>query len=374
MKISNVEAFAISIPLPAPVADAVRVITHRDHLIVRIRTDDGLEGVGFTLGYDGSVAMVSLVDMIYRSILTGADAFATERLWAEMYRQSIQAGRRGAALRAISAIDIALWDLRGKYAKVPVMALIGIHSTRLKCYATGGYYREGYTEDDLVREMTGYVEQGFRAIKLKVGKASPRDDAARLGRVRRAVGDDVDILLDANGGWPDAPTAIAAMRRLEEHRPFWIEEPVRADNIAAMARIAEALDTPVATGELQATRWAFAELLERRAADILQPDATVAGGVSEWLKVAHMAAAFDVPVAPHYNWDIHVQLLATVPNGLFIEYFAPASPGLQHSQVKMFDEVLQNPVYPREGFIAPRTEPGFGLVFDEKKLHHFRIL
>src|SRR6266540_589928 len=157
MKISKVEALAISIPLRAAVSDAVRRITHRDHLIVRILTEDGFAGEGFTLGYDGSKAMVSMVDTIFRPILEGANAFEAEYLWAEMYRQSIQAGRRGAALRAISAIDIALWDLRGKVARLPVMQLLGIYSTRLRCYATGGYYREGQTHDELVREMAGYV-------------------------------------------------------------------------------------------------------------------------------------------------------------------------------------------------------------------------
>ncbi|MDQ6705195.1 MAG: mandelate racemase/muconate lactonizing enzyme family protein, partial [Acidobacteriota bacterium] len=235
MKIEKVDAFAISIPLRAAVSDAVRRITHRDSLIVRIRTADGLEGVGFTLGYDGSKAMVSMVDTIFRPILEGANALETERLWAEMYRQSIQAGRRGAALRAISAIDIALWDLRGKAARMPVMHLLGVHSTRLRCYATGGYYRDGQTVDELVREMAGYVEQGFSAIKLKVGKLTASEDEARLRGVRKELGDDVEILLDANGGWPDSNTAISTLRRLEQHRPYWIEEPVRADNIAAMA-------------------------------------------------------------------------------------------------------------------------------------------
>ncbi|HET8548326.1 MAG TPA: mandelate racemase/muconate lactonizing enzyme family protein [Bryobacteraceae bacterium] len=367
MRIVSVDTSAISIPLEVPVADAVRNITHRDHLIVRIRTDDQLEGIGFTLGYDASVAMVSLVETIFRPILLGADAFAAEHLWAEMYRQSIQAGRRGAALRAISAIDIALWDLRGKFTRLPVMALLGVHSTRLKCYATGGYYRAGFTEDDLVREMEGYIEQGFRAVKLKVGKLSGREDAARFARIRRALGDDIDILLDANGGWSGAPAAIAAMRRLEEYRPYWIEEPVRADNLHAMAQVAEALDTPVATGELEATRWAFAELLERRAADILQPDATVAGGVSEWMKIAHLAAAFDVPIAPHYNWDIHSQLVAAIPNALFIEYF------VRTSGVKLFDELLENPMSAKDGFVEPRSEPGFGLVFRDDQLERYRI-
>jgi D-arabinonate dehydratase len=250
---------------------------------------------------------------------------------------------------------------------MPVMQLLGVHSTRLRCYATGGYYREGYTVDELVKEIAGYVEQGFTAVKMKVGKLGAREDAARLAAVRRALGEDIDILLDANGGWADAPAAIAALRRLEEYRPYWIEEPVRADNIAAMARIAEALDMPVATGELEATRWAFAELVERRAADILQPDATVCGGVSEWLKIAHMAAALDIPIAPHYNWDIHTQLNAAIPNALFIEYF------VRGSDVKVFDEVLENPIYPVNGWIEPRAEPGFGLHFEQKKLDRYRI-
>ena len=240
-------------------------------------------------------------------------------------------------------------------------------TTCFDSYVTGGYYRDGQTIEELVGEYENYVAQGFTAVKLKVGKLGASADAARMRAIRKAIGDDVEILLDANGGWPDAPSAVGAMRRLEEFRPFWIEEPVRADNIQAMARIAEALDTPVATGELEATRWAFADLLERKAADILQPDATVCGGVGEWLKIAHMAAAVDVPIAPHYNWDIHTQLNATIPNALFVEYF------VRGSDVKVFDAVLANPIYPANGYIAPRTEPGFGMEFIPEKLKEFRI-
>jgi D-arabinonate dehydratase len=367
MKITHVDAIAVSIPLPEPVSDAVRLITHRDHLIVTITTEEGLTGTGFTLGYDGSKAMVALVDAIYRPILMGRNALHTEYLWAEMYRQSIQAGRRGAALRTISAIDIALWDLRGKAARMPVMELLGVHSTRLRCYATGGYYRKGQTADQLVREMTRYVEQGFTAIKLKVGKLGAREDAARMRAVRAAVGDGVDLLLDANGGWPDAATAINAMRLLEEYRPYWIEEPVRADNVHTMARIAGALDTPVATGELESTRWAFADLMERRAADIVQPDATVVGGVGEWMKVAHTAASFDIPVAPHYNWDVHTQLVAAIPNGIFVEYF------MRESGVKMFDDLLEDPMRAEGGYVTPRTEPGFGIRLRPDKVAELRI-
>jgi D-arabinonate dehydratase len=367
MRIREVEALAISIPLPRPVSDAVRTITHRDHLIVQIHTEEGLSGLGFTLGYDGSRAMLALIQEIYRPVLLGSDALETSRLWAEMYRQSIQAGRRGAALRAISAIDIALWDLRGKAAGLPVMELLGVHSTRLRCYATGGYYRAGQTIDDLVRETAAVAGQGFTALKLKVGALAPAEDAARVLAVRRALGDSFDILLDANGGWQSAPEAIAAMRRLEEARPYWIEEPVRADNLAAMARIAGALDTPVATGELEATRWAFAELVEQRAADILQPDVTVCGGVTEWLRIAHFAAALDVPIAPHYNWDLHTQLCAAIPNAIFIEYF------VAESGVKMFDTVLEEPMRPVNGFLEPRRQPGFGISLKPAEIARYRI-
>jgi D-arabinonate dehydratase len=366
MKVEQVEAIAISIPLKAPVADAVRTHTHRDHLIVRIRAD-GLEGVGFALAYDGSKAMVELINAIYRPMLIGASIFDTEHLWAEMYRQSIQAGRRGAALRTISAIDIALWDLRGKAAKMSIAQLLGIHSHRLACYVTGGYYRPGDSIERLIGEMSSYIEQGFSAVKLKVGALPAREDAARLKAIRQELGDDVEILLDANGGWSDSNTAIAALRRLEEYRPYWIEEPVRADNLSAMARIADALDWPVATGELEATRWAFAQLLEQKAADILQPDAAVVGGVSEWLKVAHMAAAFDVPIVPHYHWDLHTQLVAAIPNGLFVEYF------VRDSGVKVFDDIIANPLQAKDGFVSPRTGPGFGIEYDEAAIKRFMI-
>ena len=367
MKIEKVEALAVSIPLQNAVSDAVRTITHRDHLMVHIHTSGGLIGTGFTLGYDGSLAMVSMVDTIFRPMLLGANVCDTELLWAEMYRQSIQAGRRGAALRAISAIDIALWDIRGKAANMPVMDLLGVYSRKLRCYATGGYYRAGQTHNELADEYRLYIDKGFDAVKLKVGKLGAAEDARRMKAVRHAVGDEVDILLDANGGWPDAPTAIAAMRRLEEFRPFWIEEPVRADNLAAMARIADALDTPVATGELEATRWAFHQITELKAADILQPDATVCGGVSEWLKIAHMAAAMDLPVAPHYNWDIHSQLSSTIPNHCITEYF------VRESGVKLFDELLANPIYPDKGMLTPRTGPGFGIEYIPEQIERYRI-
>jgi D-arabinonate dehydratase len=368
MKIRSLETQVVSIPLPVPVADAVRTITHRDHLIVRLTAENGATGIGFSLGYDGARAMAALAAEIFAPVVTAADVFESERLWSAMYRQSIQAGRRGAALRAISAIDIALWDLRGRLLGRPVMELLGVQSRKLRCYATGGYYRRGQKIDQLVSEVGKILEYGFTAVKLKVGALHPREDAERVEAVRRTFGGEIDILLDANGGWSSAVEAISAVRRLEEFSPYWIEEPVRADNLEAMRRVAAELDTPVATGELEATRWAFAELALTKAADILQPDATVCGGVGEWLRIAHMAASMDIPIAPHYNWDIHSQLCATIPNCLFIEYF------LAQDGVKVFDSLLRNPMKVVHGWIVPRQEPGFGIELNEEEVARYRVL
>ena len=178
MKIEQVEAIAISIPLKAPVSDAVRTHTQRDHLIVKIRAG-GLEGVGFALAYDGSKAMVELINAIYRPMLIGSSMFDTEHLWTEMFRQSIQSGRRGAGLRTISAIDIALWDLRGKAAKMPIMQLLGIYSQRLRCYVTGGYYRPGDSVERLIREMSQLHREGILGGEAEGRSTCPRAKTRR---------------------------------------------------------------------------------------------------------------------------------------------------------------------------------------------------
>ena len=367
LRIRRIEPIAVALPLPRAVSDGIRLHTRRDHLIVKVYTEEGLVGTGFTLAYDGSRAMARLVEELFAPKLKGRSALETELLWDEMYRLSIQTGRRGLVMRTISAIDIALWDLRGKALGVPVMNLLGIYSEKLRCYVTGGYYREGQTIDQLVREVAVYLEKGFNAIKIKVGRLSPEQDAARIRAVRKTVGDDVDLLLDANGAWNYPTQALDAIQRLAEYSPLWIEEPLRADNIESLAEVTARSPVPVATGELESTRWGFAQLMNQRAAHILQPDATVVGGVSEWLKVAHAAASRDIPIAPHYHWDIHTQLLATIPNGLFVEYF------MREASVKVFDDLIENPLVPEKGWLRPRQEPGFGIHFREEKIREYQL-
>jgi D-arabinonate dehydratase len=283
-----------------------------------------------------------------------------------MFQTTLLMGRRGAVIRAMSALDIALWDIIAKAAEQPLYRLLGGYRDEVPAYASGGYYREGKGLDGLAAEMGRYLEMGFTSVKMKIGRLDPLEDAERVRVARETLGPNVRLAVDANNAWPDAKSAIRAARMLEDYDIWWLEEPVFPDNIAASAQVAAALDMPVATGEIEATRWGFRELLERRAADIVQPDATVTGGVTEWMKIAHMAAGWDIPVAPHWMANIHVHLLAAIPNGLTVEFF------VLEEDVLNFERIVREPLQPVDGMIQVPQRPGHGVELDEQALARYR--
>jgi D-arabinonate dehydratase len=299
--------------------------------------------------------------------VVGEDVHAVERLWKTMFESTILIGRRGAVLRAMSAIDLALWDLIATSAGQPLYRLLGGFRDVVPAYASGGYYREGKELDGLAAEMSRYVAMGFTSVKIKIGRLDTKADAERVRVARETLGPDVRLALDANNAWPDAASAIGAIRAFEPFDVWWIEEPVMPDNIAASADVASATDIPVATGELESTRWGFRQLLDARAAAILQPDATVCGGVTEWMRIAHMAAGEDVPIAPHWMANVHVQLVAAVPNGLTVEYF------VLDEDVLNFERIVSEPLVPRDGMIPVPQRPGHGIVLDEGAVARFRV-
>lgn len=367
MRITDIEAFAISIPLQEAVMWSTAGVTQRDHVIVRVHTDENISGIGYSLGYSGSALIARSVETLLKPLLIGQDPLMTEHLWETMFHDSIKVGRRGVLLRAISAIDIALWDIRGRRAGLPLYKLLGGHRTRVPAYASGGYYYPTKGVENLAAEMKAYVDAGFKAVKMKVGRLSLKEEVQRVRAARGAIGDQVELLLDANCAWADAQTAIRFCKAFEAFSPFWIEEPTIPDRIAVSAEIKQAINIPIATGETESTRWAFADLIRQKAADILQPDVTIVGGISEWLKVAHMASALDVKIAPHYNADIHVHLVAAIPNGLFVEFFDRAV------GIKVFDDVLRQPLKAKDGYLEVPERPGLGIEFDEEALRRFRI-
>jgi L-alanine-DL-glutamate epimerase-like enolase superfamily enzyme len=269
-------------------------------------------------------------------------------------------------MRAISCIDIALWDIKGKATGRPVYKLLGAFRDEVPAYASGGYYFPGKDPDGLAAEMRDYVERGFRAVKMKIGRLDPEGEAERVRAVREAVGPSVKIMVDANNAWDSLPEALETIRAIAPYNIYWLEEPTLPDAMALSARIAEVSEIPVATGEIESTLWAFENLIHYRAADILQPDVTVVGGITEFMRVAELAAAHGLPIAPHYFWDIHAHLAAACPNALFVEYFV-------HDDVVNFDLVLKAPVEAQGGRLALPAAPGLGIELDEAKVAQYRL-
>ncbi|ELZ28394.1 muconate lactonizing mandelate racemase protein [Halogeometricum pallidum JCM 14848] len=361
------ESFPIEIPLSSPVSFSNRTLTFRDHAITYVRTADGREGVGYSLGYEGAGLVSEAVESLLEPMLVGEDPRDTARLWQEMYEGTVQIGRAGLLLRAISTVDLALWDLKAKAAGEPLYKLLGGHADDVPSYASGGYYRDDKGYEGLREEMRRYLEEGHDVVKMKVGRRSVSEEADRVAAVRDEIGPDRTLLLDANGVWSSPPEAIRACRAFEPYDPYFMEEPVMIDKVETMAAVNDAIDYPVATGELEGTRHNFARLRDTGAASILQPDATVCGGITEWLRIANYAAAYDVPVAPHYNWNLHASLLGAIENGTWVEYF------YRDMDVKVFDDVVAEPLSPGDdGRIPLPDSPGHGVSLDKDALEEFR--
>jgi D-arabinonate dehydratase len=367
MKIAAVESFAVSIPLKEPVAFATRVVEERDHAIVYVRTEDGTEGLGYTLGYGGADVVAQAVESVLAPMVEGEDPRDTSRLWREMFDGTVQIGRKGVMLRAISCIDTALWDIKAKAAGMPLYKLLGGHTDELPAYASGGYYRDGKGLEGLRAEMERYVERGHDVVKMKVGRKPLEEEVERVRVAREAIGPNRTLLMDANGKWKNKQEAVRACRKFAEYDPYFIEEPVMPDSLDLYREVNGALDYAVAGGELEFSRYGFRDLIREDAVEVIQPDVTVVGGVTEWMRVAQTAASHDIPVAPHYNWDLHIQLLAAVENSLWIEYF------YRDSDVKAFDDVLEHQIEPEDGVIQLPQRPGHGVELDRDALEEFRI-
>jgi L-alanine-DL-glutamate epimerase-like enolase superfamily enzyme len=367
-KIDSVEARTVRVPLDHATSFSTRKVTARDYVLVRVRTADGEEGIGFCYGGSRAGSLVAhAVRELFAPMLIGQSALRVEGLWQEMYQDSILQGRAGSVMRALSIIDIALWDRNARAAGLPLSLYLGGHAPeRVPAYASGGYYLDGKTPDKLADELAGYVDLGFTAVKMKVGRLGPKEEEARIEAAREAIGDDVLLMLDANNAWSDLPTALEYMKRYEPYDPFWIEEPFSPDDIENHARLAEMTSVAVATGEIEAGRWRHQELLEKGAAMILQSDAAVCGGISEWRRIASMAAGFGVSMYPHWFHDLHVHLVAATPNARMVEFFPD-------DQVLNFRRLVDDQLKFERGMLRVPTGPGLGFRFDAGAVEKYGI-
>lgn len=355
--IRAVETATAVIPLHAPTSFSNRTVTDRSYTLVRVTGDDGVSGIGFCYSGNQAGDLGALaVEELLGHVLLGSDAHATEELWSRMYQESLLHGRTGTVMRALSALDIALWDRNARAADLPLWKYLGSARSRVPAYASGGYYLEGKGPEGVAEEMLGYVKAGFRAVKLKIGRLDPAEDAERLAAIRDAIGPDVLVMLDLNNAWHDLPEALRALARWEPYDPYWVEEPFSPDDIANHARLAERTDVLVATGEIEAGRWRFKELLDREAAIILQTDAAVCGGISEFRRIAATADSYGVTLAPHWFHDLHAPLVGATPNARFVEHFGD-------SQVLNFRDLVDCQLELADGELVLHDEPGLGFDF-----------
>ncbi len=340
---------------------------HRNLVFVKVHTDEGIHGIGeaYSVGPDDATA---LVIHHFEEWLIGQDPTRIEHLWAMMY-QGIRFPGGSVVNSAISGIEHALWDINGKRLGVPVYELLGgACRDRIRVYQSPG----GKTAEELAENAVRLIERyGYSAVKigpqgpssdlLSIG-ASLREATKRMAAVRAAVGDDVDVAVDPHAKIFEPSQAIAMAQAIKPYRPLFFEEPLRPENADALAKVASKIDVPIATGEMLYTKFEFRELLVKQAADILQPDVCCAGGILECKKIAAMAEAFYVNLAPHNPMGpvataVNVHLAASIPNFLILEYHPDDEPPRR--------DLVDEPMQLRDGYLELPTRPGLGIDLNE---------
>ena len=356
MKITAVKISMLRVPNNPPVSTYYR---ENRYVVARIQTDEGLEGLGYTMLVGGAGAE-SVREYLEKSLvpqLIGENPLHVGRLWQKMYDTDRGIRKKGIPVYAISALDIGLWDLLGKSMGRPVWQLLGACAEEIAVYGSGGFL--SYSVDEIVKEAEGFLALGCRHYKMKIGRPNLMENVERVRAVRKALGNNVELLVDANQRW-DVATHRKIGRHLEEFDLFWYEEPVLADNIAQCAEVARALNIPIATGENEYTRYGFRDLIEHKAAHYLNPDIHRCGGIGEMMKIAHLAAAYDLRIAPHLVPELSIHVLVSIPNAALVEVLAGAPSGL-----------WQEPPEIKNGMMAPPTRPGHGMEFSAEALKRF---
>lgn len=376
MRIVAVDTFVLRHALEEPFGFSQWWYDARTAMLVRVTADDGTTGWGEAYGPPEPSA--AIVDHVLAPLLLGADPRDTLPLWEAMYARTRDSGRGGMVLHAISAVDIALWDLTGKVLGVSVSRLLGGRfRERVQAYATGLYFRpQAEFADALATEACGYAAEGFRAVKLKVG-LDPATDLRHARAVRAAIGPDIALMVDANHAY-DPATAIRLGRALEQLDVAWFEEPVIPEDLGGYAEVARALDLPIAGGEAEFSRFGFRQLFAARAVDIVQPDVTATGGFTECRRIAALASAHGVRYLPHV-WGSAVGLAAALQ---FVAALPPATHALRpleplleldRTENRFRDDLVTAPLRPVDGWLEIPDRPGLGITIDEGQIARYRV-
>jgi L-alanine-DL-glutamate epimerase-like enolase superfamily enzyme len=389
MQIADIRTIPLSYRCDKPYASAAGVQAVRNALVVEIETDTGLVGIGEAGSAGGPlVSSQVVVEQELKPLLVGEDPLRIEYLWQKLFQRTRQHGRRGIVLHAISGIDIALWDLAGKVAKLPVYRLLGAYRDKVEAYASGGFYQEGKDVAALAEEAGSYRSRGFRAMKMKIGRnpstqsnlrellanselcvVSLEEDLARVEAVRRVLGPEAKLMVDINCAWSPA-LAIQMGKAMEPYNLYWIEEPVATDDMRGSAEVARALGTAIAGYETEVGLYGFRELITQGAVDIIQPDIAWAGGFTECRRIAALAHAYNRMVAPHafssaLTLVASMHLLASLPNGLMLEF--------DQNPHALRQELLKEPIQTdQDGFVKLPERPGLGVELDPTAVERYR--
>ena len=359
-QIVRLETGFYRVPLPVVLTDSTHGEMRAFELLtVRVRDADGAEGTGytFTVGRNGSAIASVLRDEI-ADIVQGEDANHVERLWSKIWWATHYGGRGGPTVLALSAFDIALWDLKARRAKLPLWVLLGGHDPRVPCYA-GGIDLD-LPLDKLLRQTDDNLAKGFRAIKMKVGRARLQEDVERVAAMRSHLGAGFPLMADANMKWT-ADLAIRAARAFAPSDLTWLEEPIIPDDVAGHARVVRDGGLPIAAGENLRTLWDFKALMVAGGVTYPEPDVTNCGGVTPFMKIGHLAEAFNLPVTSHGAHDITVHLLAALPNRSYLEAHGFG-----------LDRYIANPLRLADGCAIAPDRPGHGIEFDWTGLEKVR--
>jgi len=365
MQISSVRSQIVALPADEPLAGAAEnPNATRPIVTLEMTTDDGLAGLG--VSYFGGALTGSLRTAVDElgALTLGEDPLRVEAVAAKLRAAAGSAGPGGIFHLALSALDMALWDIRGKALGLPLWKLLGGARERVPTYASGALMR-GLSLERVVRAAATLKEKGFHEMKTQLalpGDTTLAKEVERMVRVREAIGPDIKLMCDINQRWRPEQ-AIDIGRRIEEAGVglFWLEDVTTADDYPGLARVSAALSTPVAGGEYLWGIAPFRHMLEARSVDIVMIDLVRVGGITQWMKVAGMAETFNLPVVSHLIPEVHVHLIGAIPNGLTVEYM----PWLRH----LFEEVP----WPENGELAMPTAPGLGLKFDRAALERYKV-
>ena len=360
MLIKEVRADHYCVPLPVALSDSTHGTIRSFELVtVRVRDDEGAEGTGYTYTVGaGGAAVHALVGRDLAPVLVGRDAERIEGLWQTMWWALHYGGRGGAQSLAMSAVDIALWDLRARRQRAPLWQVLGGFDPRVPCYA-GGIDLD-FPLDALLRQTDENLARGFRAIKMKVGRQSLADDVARVRAMRAHLGPEFPLMVDANMRW-SVDEAIRAARALADSAPVWLEEPTIPDDVPGHVRIVREGGLPIAAGENLHTVYEFRQLIAAGGDTFPEPDVTNCGGVTAFMKVCHLAEAFNLPVTSHGAHDITVHLLAAVPNRSYLEAHGFG-----------LDRFIAAPLRIEAEMAVAPDRPGHGVELDWKALEAVR--